>query len=325
MEAEMNLRLLLKNDILRKNNDSEKVLRFIDQDDDYHENFGIQWNRFSKIQLDSFNGSTETEDRLFLQSGLKPEDLEGKTILEVGCGNGRFTEVFLKYGANVIAVDYSSAIDANYKNHTEFVNSGQLLLIQASVFDLPLKENSFDMVFCYGVVQHTGNNKEALNCLSKMPGSHGSLFVDIYPINIRGFNPLVYLMRLYLKLMRYDERKTMNLVERFVGVVFPYELKVLTFLHNRKGFFKIIKLLFHRIPNSMYGISLYLDGKIRKDIDIAYQWSLMDTYDSWAPKHDHPMTKRAFKKELKKLTAHDLKVYLFGRSGQGWFAGLKKL
>ena len=39
-------------------------------DDEYHDNFGYQWNRFNKLQLDSHNGSDESEGRLLNQSIL---------------------------------------------------------------------------------------------------------------------------------------------------------------------------------------------------------------------------------------------------------------
>ena len=83
----------------------------------YHSNFGLQWNKFSRVQLDSFNGSDESEQRLLNQSKLRPEDFNEKIILEIGAGNGRFTEIFLKFGARVLAVDYSTAIEANWRIH----------------------------------------------------------------------------------------------------------------------------------------------------------------------------------------------------------------
>jgi len=96
-------------------------------EDEYHDNFGYQWNRFNKLQLDSHNGSNESESRLLNQSELSLEDFAGKVILEVGAGNGRFTEILLKYGAKVIAIDYSSAIYANYENHLQSAKEGNLL------------------------------------------------------------------------------------------------------------------------------------------------------------------------------------------------------
>ena len=141
----------------------KKVLSLIGDDAiGYHENFGFQWNRFNKLQLDSCNGSSESEDRLLNQSELRPEDFRDKVILEVGAGNGRFTEILLKFGAKVIAVDFSSAIFANFNNHQKYVESDKLICIRGDVFNLPVIERAFDMVLCYGVIQHTGNNKKAM-------------------------------------------------------------------------------------------------------------------------------------------------------------------
>ena len=73
-----------------------KVNQFLDHD--YHENFGKQWNRFNKLQLDSYNGSNESHERILNQSELDKKFFENKTILEIGAGNGRFTEQLLNWG-----------------------------------------------------------------------------------------------------------------------------------------------------------------------------------------------------------------------------------
>ena len=98
------------------NSETEKVVSLINEEnEDYHENFGFQWNTFNQLQLDSYNGSNESEGRLLNQSEMSPQDFHGKVVLEVGAGNGRFTEILHKYGAKVIAVDFSSAIYANFE------------------------------------------------------------------------------------------------------------------------------------------------------------------------------------------------------------------
>ena len=81
------------------------------------ENFGIQWNLFKKTQLDSFNNQNLTESRLKKCSGWDLNKLKGKCLLEMGSGAGRFTEIFLKYGAIVVSVELSNAAYANYENN----------------------------------------------------------------------------------------------------------------------------------------------------------------------------------------------------------------
>lgn len=289
---------------------------------EYHSNFGLQWNKFSKVQLDSVNGSKESEDRLRLQSKLDLKLLSGKTILEVGAGNGRFTEIFLKYGARVISVDYSSAIDANLSNHESHMSEGNFFPIQADLFNLPIKTESFDMVFCYGVIQHTGNNKRAIWNLSKFPTLNGRLFLDIYSNGLKHFNPLIYLIRPFFSIINVSEHRRLEIVENFVGLFFPLQLKILRLMHARGGIIKILRYIINRSPNSVYGINLYLDNKI--NLDTAYQWCVMDTFDAWAPKHDHPVSKKKWAKFMAELVDNGYRVDDIGLSGQGHTAALTR-
>ena len=222
--------------------------------------FGYQWNKFNKLQLDSFNGSSESRDRLMEQSELSSNDFKDKTILEIGAGNGRFTEILLDFGAKVIAVDFSSAIYANYRNNLDNVKAGNLLCIRGDVFDLPLEKSSFDYVICYGVIQHTGDNKKCLDVLASYVNDSGSLLVDIYSNSLKDYNPWIYLIRPFFSRIRSDERR-MEIVSKFVDFVFPLQVKILTFLQNRSGIFKYLRYFFNRSPNSVYGINLFFRWK----------------------------------------------------------------
>lgn len=299
----------------------EQVINF--SKDDYHENFGFQWNKFNKLQLDSYNGSSESEDRLFNQNNLKREDLKGKIILEVGAGCGRFTEVLLKYGAIVIAVDYSSAIQANFNNHLNFVKNGQLLCIKADVFNMPLSKNSFDIVLCYGVIQHTGRNEECLNTLCEYLNKTGILLVDIYSNSIKHYNPWVYLIRPFFSRIKNYESQ-MAFVEKFVNFVFPIQFKILSILHQKKGLLKYLRYIVNRSPNSVYGINLFLNNKI--SIEHAKQWSIMDTFDGWMPNHDDPVSQKEWNKLLKNISiTYQLNINLNEICGQGYCAQLSRV
>jgi len=279
----------------------KKIPRFANYN--FHSNFGLQWNKFSKVQLDSVNGTDESEKRFFSQSKLKPNDLKDKLILEAGCGNGRFTEIILKYGAYVIAIDGSIAIEANKNNHQKFIDEGKLILLQANLFEMPLKSNSFDIVICYGVIQHTGNNKKAIRSLAKYPKKSGKLLLDIYSIGLKHFNPIIYIIRglLYLTNNRNDI-ENLEMVKNFVNWILPYQFRILKVLHKKNGLKKYLRYIVNRSPNSVYGVNLYLDGKISKDI--AYDWSVMDTYDSWFPSYDHPVSKVKWKRYMVEIAAN---------------------
>ena len=58
---------------------------------DYTNSFGLQWRNFSKTQLDSYTKTQISKNRMLRMFGSLYKDLPGKTVLEVGCGSGRFT------------------------------------------------------------------------------------------------------------------------------------------------------------------------------------------------------------------------------------------
>lgn len=298
------------------------IPRFVEGD--YHSNFGLQWNEFSKVQIDSLNGSDESEKRLLLQSNLKPEFFKGKTVLEVGAGCGRFTEILLKFGAKVIALDYSTAIDANKKNNLKDEKQNNLSLFQGDLFNLPLKENSFDIVICYGVIQHTGDNERAINELLKYPKKGGLLLMDIYSNSLRHFNPWTYLVtRPLFFVVKVSEERKLSMVKSFVSTVFPLQYKALNYLKDKNGVLKYIRYLINRSPNSVYGINLHLQGKISKDV--AFDWSVLDTFDAWTPKHDHPVSKSQWHRIIEEVTTkNDFTAVEISESGQGHTAVLRK-
>ena len=85
------------------------IPRFVPQSN-YADNFGMQWNHFRQIQLDSHSGLPISSDRFWLATNWTPADLKDQWVLDVGCGAGRFAEVALKAGAKLVALDYSMLI-----------------------------------------------------------------------------------------------------------------------------------------------------------------------------------------------------------------------
>ena len=60
--------------------------------------------------------------------------MNGSWVLDAGCGAGRFAEIALSSGANVVALDYSSAVNACYLNLKEHSN---LHVVQGDIYALP--------------------------------------------------------------------------------------------------------------------------------------------------------------------------------------------
>jgi SAM-dependent methyltransferase len=151
------------------------VLRFVGSEH-YAGSFGYQWNRFSKTQLDSARGTTRSHDTFIERTGWKLADLRGKSVLDAGCGMGRFAEIAADAGADVHAIDLSSAVEAAAGNLGARPN---MTFYQADIFNLPFAEGSFDYIYSLGVLHHTPDTRRAFLALTKLlkPGGRISIWV----------------------------------------------------------------------------------------------------------------------------------------------------
>ena len=134
--------------------------------ENYTSSFGLQWNKFQATQIDREGIDGEpSRIRFFCETGWKAEDLEGVDVLEVGSGAGRFSRVVLESTlANLFSVDYSAAVEANWRNNGA-IAPGRFHLSQASIYELPFSDGRFDKVFCLGVLQHTPDFEASIRAL----------------------------------------------------------------------------------------------------------------------------------------------------------------
>jgi 2-polyprenyl-3-methyl-5-hydroxy-6-metoxy-1,4-benzoquinol methylase len=120
-------------------------------------NFSLEWTRHRLTQLDDATHH-ESEERFRIKTGFAPDDLKGKLVLDVGCGAGRFSEVALRWGATVVGIDLSLAVDSAYVN---LDSRSQFHVALADIFRLPFKSESFDVIFSLGVLHHTPDTAQA--------------------------------------------------------------------------------------------------------------------------------------------------------------------
>lgn len=248
------------------------IPRFV-PDSSYTASFGEQWNRYRRIQIDRFNGTTLSRDRFFRDTGWRPEEIAGQRILEAGGGAGRFTQVMLDAGAQVYSIDYSTAVDASWT--TNGLNPN-LFLAQADIYALPFKHGFFDKVFCYGVLQHTPDARRAFSSLLPFLKPGGKIAVDVY-------RKLWWVHRWTAKFWYRPVTKRMSrdrlrkIVEWYVPRWIP------------------IDNMFQRIPMMRYVVPAIVPcwnytGMLPLTPEQIEQWAILDTFDALSPQYDSPQT-----------------------------------
>ena len=252
---------------------AEKGAYRIVKDDNYSENFGYQWNKFAGTQVDKASKLDISRIRFFAETNWDKEDLTGKNILEVGSGAGRFSQIILDLTqANLYSVDYSNAVEANYKNNGP---NERLHLFQASVYEMPFAKAQFDKVICIGVLQHTPDVKRSVQALIEMAKPGTEVVVDFYPIT--GWWTKLhakYLLRPYSKKMSHE--KLYQKIDRNMDRL----IKTYRFFS---------KLGVGRLFNRFLPIC-DIDGTLPKGLpyDQLRELCVLDTFDMYSPQYDQP-------------------------------------
>lgn len=246
--------------------------------ENYANNFGFQWNKFRRTQLDSHTGLPISRERFFASTGWLPQALVGKVLLDVGCGAGRFAEIALSTGARVVALDYSPAAEACWQN---FGFHPGLDVVQGDIYHLPFRANTFDCIYCLGVLQHTPDVRRAFLSLPEVLRPGGRLAVDVYPKSVQNILWPKYWLRPVTK--RMPEAELFNVVRVLVEYLLPMSLRVGHIpLAGRK--------LRYFLPIANHEPDFPLSSAQVKE------WALLDTYDMLSPAHDHPQSARTLRR-----------------------------
>ena len=150
------------------------IPRFVPSDA-YADAFSFEWKIHARTQLEIDWDSTLRSFEA--RSGYVPSELDGRLVLDSGCGMGRFMAVALSYGAEVVGVDLSYAAEQAYQN---LGKHSKAHVVQADLMHLPFREETFDHVFSLGVLHHTPDPQAALMALSRHVRQNGSLSVSVY-------------------------------------------------------------------------------------------------------------------------------------------------
>lgn len=240
--------------------------------ENYSNSFGFQWNLFDHTQLDTYSGSDQSFQRFYGETGWKPNGLSSCTVLEVGSGAGRFTEVFLRTTSGVLhSVDYSDAVETNFRSNSSY--GERLRLAQASIYELPFPDQSFDKIFCLGVLQHTPSFSDSVAALISKVKVGGDIVVDFYPIN--GWYTKIHAKYMIRPIAK---RLPKPLLLHLIRFNIPWMLLLFDFLclFHLGVFTRFIPITDVRLfPSKLSRLQ-------------RREWAVMDTFDGLSPAYDNP-------------------------------------
>ena len=179
-----------------------------------HFSFGENWAQYAE-KIDE-RRIEEAEKSLIRLVGR--ESIQGRTFMDIGCGSGLFSLAALRLGCkHLLAVDLDpNSVQTTRKTLERYAPAGANWDCQRiSVFDLdPAKVGTFDIVYSWGVLHHTGAMYKAIEKASAMVKPEGMLTLALY-----GKTPFCGLWRIEKRIYSRSPKWVQRAIERVYSAV----------------------------------------------------------------------------------------------------------
>ena len=264
------------------------------------DSFSAEWSKFNNFSEKEINLAG---DQYF--DIVSPDIYSGKSVLDVGCGTGRWSKYLASKVRILEAIDPSDAVISAAKL---LQNEKNIRISKASVNGIPFPDNSFDFVFSLGVLHHIPDTQNAMyECVKKVKSGGYFLVYLYYDFDNRGkFYKLLFLAS--------------NLIRRVVCIL-PSTLK--------KAACDLLALLVY-LPIISISKFLLLIGvkKIIKHIPLSYyaDKSINIIRNDSLDRFGTPLEQRYSQKEIyRMMSSCGLNDIIFSKNEPFWHAiGRKK-
>jgi SAM-dependent methyltransferase len=142
--------------------------------------FERQWRHYGRLPRLFGKDAAEMRANLVnerMGSRIRAPWYRGKTVLDAGCGHGRYLGAFASLGAVAVGVDATEAVEAAQVPRDD----PSVHLVQGDVLALPFADETFDLAFCDGVLHHTADPRRGFAELARVVRPGGAVYAWLYP------------------------------------------------------------------------------------------------------------------------------------------------
>ena len=178
--------------------------------------YGKLWKKFTTTE--NLKAKKFILQRFKNYKSFNKNFFKNKTIVDVGCGGGRYTNALKNLGAKkVFGVDYGidgiKLAKSNYKRKNIFFK-------QQNVLNMNFSDNKFDIVFCNGVLHHTSDRDKGIKELIRICKPGGHIFLYLYGSGGLFWDARKRMNKIMKSIPEYYSQKVLDLIglptDRFI-------------------------------------------------------------------------------------------------------------
>jgi SAM-dependent methyltransferase len=191
------------------------------------------------------------------------ENFEFNTVLDIGCGDGQHSDLFLKYNKTVTAIDYGKS-----KYFEKNKSKIETIIANYSYHNF---EKKFDCIWASHVLEHTPNPHEFLIKIHEDLKEGGVLAITVPPLkmqivagHINLFNPGLLIYRIILAGFDCSEASLLEYEYNITIIVKKKSINIENILNYDSGDIKSLKKYFPIHVQEKIGSKDNFDGRIGK-------------------------------------------------------------
>lgn len=118
----------------------------------------------------------------------------GRSVLEAGCGIGTDGVRFARAGADYTGFDFSPTA-VSLARHRFDLEGVRGRFVSGSVTQLPLRDETFDLVFSHGVIHHVADTKAAVREFARVLKPGGTALIMVYHRSSLNYHVSIMVLR----------------------------------------------------------------------------------------------------------------------------------
>ena len=134
---------------------------------------------FEEIDRRFFPAAVLPENARPFGALLPQEELEGKTVLEIGVGMGSHAQLIAQSAGQFVGIDLSRPAIYATRRRFDLINARGAIL-QMDAENLAFPDASFDIVWSWGVIHHSANTRKVLEEIRRVLRPQGRAMIMVY-------------------------------------------------------------------------------------------------------------------------------------------------